>query len=137
MKRTDYPLRIDIVGRNAPPDFKAKDNIFYHGKVKDSLPLLRDADLVVVNGGFSAVSEAFYMRKPMIVIPVPNHAEQWINARTVEHLGVGIMANENNYEDKIIETIAANSSFHEAYGKLSGVKNGAEGASEVILGMAK
>ena len=39
----------------------------------------------------------------MIVIPVPNHSEQWTNAKQIVHAGCGILGNEENYEDLITE----------------------------------
>ena len=134
LKRTNYTIHIDIVGRDAPPTLNVQDNnIVYQGKLLDSFPLLYNADIAVVNGGFSAVSEMVYMNKPMVVIPVPHHAEQWLNARTIEYLGVGIMADEDNFEDKMVEVIQEVEKFHEAYRKLPEVKNGAEDAAEMIL----
>ena len=71
---------------------------FLHGKVKNTYQYLKNADIAVVNGGFSAVSEMCWMGIPVIVVPVPRHAEQWINARTVQHLGLGDIATQENYE---------------------------------------
>lgn len=136
LKRTNYPIHIDIVGRDAPPIWNIRNNIVYHGKLLDSFSLLYNADIAVVNGGFSAVSEMFYMKKPMVVIPVPHHAEQWLNARTIENLGVGIMADEANFEDKMFEVIQGVEKFQEAYRKLPDAKNGAEDAAEMILRVA-
>jgi UDP:flavonoid glycosyltransferase YjiC (YdhE family) len=133
LKRRDYPCNISVVGRDAPADLFIPANIKYYGKVSNTLPFLVNADLVVVNGGFSAVSEMFYMKKPMIVIPVPNHAEQWLNARTVKHLGVGVMADESNFEDKTIDAIGRLNDFRETYAKLPETSNGAEEAAEILL----
>lgn len=127
-----HPVNIDIVGRAAPQNSSSKDNVVYHGKVMNTFPLLKDAELVVVNGGFSAVSEMFYLRKPMIVLPVPNHAEQWINARTIENMNLGMMANEENYEDKITEALSNIEKFQSAYEKLPPATNGAIAAAELI-----
>ena len=91
------------------------------------------ADMLVVNGGFSAVSEAFVMRKPLIVIPVPNHAEQWVNARTICELGVGMMAREEELEDALTQGLARIESFRAAYARLPNAPDGAEQAARRIL----
>ena len=44
---------------------------------------------VVTNGGFSLISEAVYLRKPICSIPIPAQFEQWLNAAEVERLGYG------------------------------------------------
>jgi uncharacterized protein (TIGR00661 family) len=98
---------------------------------------LRQADLVVVNGGFSAVSEAFILRKPMIVIPVPRHSEQWTNGRTVEALGVGMSADENRLEDALLAGLGKIESFRAAYRALPIVENGAASAAELVLSLNK
>ncbi|MFH0794943.1 MAG: glycosyltransferase family protein [bacterium] len=52
--------------------------------------LLRQSDRVIIQGGFSSISELIALRKPCIVVPIPGHAEQFINAHTLERLGVAI-----------------------------------------------
>ena len=128
-----YPFRIDVIGRSAPEGVSNTHSVVYHGRVKDSSKFLNDADLVVVNGGFSAVSEAFCMRKPMVVIPVPRHAEQWINGRTVEHLGVGTMAQEEALESAMLKALGNIGSFREAYRAIETISDGADEVAKSIL----
>ena len=71
----DLPCRIEVVGREGA----STDRVTYHGKLRNSVEKLVEADILVVNGGFSAVSEALVLRKPTLIIPVPRHAEQHIN----------------------------------------------------------
>ena len=44
---------------------------------------------VVTNGGFSLISEAVFLRKPVCAIPIPAQFEQWLNATQVEKMGYG------------------------------------------------
>lgn len=129
-------LRIDIVGRPAPTDGAAPPGVTYHGRLRDSLALMRDADLLVVNGGCSAVSEALVLRKPMVVLPVPRHAEQWVNARVVRHLGVGIAAAEAALEDAIGAALANIDRLRAGYRTLPEFSDGAAQAAELILDLA-
>jgi uncharacterized protein (TIGR00661 family) len=87
----DLPYSVDVVGRTGPNT----NNVTFHGRLMNNVELLVNADLLVVNGGFSAVSEAFYLDKPTFVIPVPGHAEQYVNARLVNELGHGFVADEH------------------------------------------
>ncbi len=41
---------------------------------------LANAKAVIANGGFTLISEALYLRKPLLVIPIRKHFEQIINA---------------------------------------------------------
>ena len=76
LTKSDHPVRIDILGRPKPEGWNGHPRVHYHGRSRDTVLVLSDADLVIANGGFSAVSELFCMNKPMLVVPVPNHAEQ-------------------------------------------------------------
>ena len=73
------------------------------------------------------------MKKPIVVIPVPRHAEQWINGRTIEKLGVGIMATEPTLESAMYGAINHLECFKRAYNKLPYLENGSKEAAEQIL----
>lgn len=136
LQQQQYPVHFDVLGREKPPEAEARPDVTYHGKVIDSYPYLKEADLVVVNGGFSAVSEAFCMKKPMVVVPVPRHAEQWVNARTIVELGVGLMAEESEIESRTLEALARINDFRSAYQALPELRDGAREASDFILSVA-
>ena len=137
IKDSPIDFEIDILGRDAPRDMPKIENIRYHSRVKDSVKILSSADVVVINGGFSAISEAFIMKKPVIVIPVPRHAEQWVNGKTIENFGVGLMASETNFEATMFEVIQRIDSFREAYTKIPNLNDGAKQASEEILRLVR
>jgi UDP:flavonoid glycosyltransferase YjiC (YdhE family) len=134
--RSDYPVAIDVIGRDRPEGWKPSAEVTFHGKIKDTLPILGATDLAVVNGGFSAVSEMFWMRKPVVVVPVPNHAEQWINARTIKHLGVGMIASQENYEEVMLEAVSRIDEFRAGYTAIGSMDNGAAQAAEAVLQLA-
>ncbi|NVO32670.1 MJ1255/VC2487 family glycosyltransferase [Hymenobacter lapidiphilus] len=50
---------------------------------------LASARAVITNGGFSLISEAVYLRKPICAVPIPAQFEQFLNAAQVEKLGYG------------------------------------------------
>ena len=50
---------------------------------------LSSAKAVITNGGFSLISEAIYLHKPICSIPLENQFEQFMNAAYVEKLGYG------------------------------------------------
>ena len=93
------PFQIDIVGRSG----ESRGNVTYHGRQLDNIELLSQADALVINGGYSAVSEAFVLRKPTFAVPVPGHAEQFVNAHLVHELGLGFMATEANVLGQLLE----------------------------------
>jgi UDP:flavonoid glycosyltransferase YjiC (YdhE family) len=136
LKREEYPVKVDVVGREAPPGWPVPAGVTYHGKLMDNRELLRQADLVVVNGGFSAVSEVFNMRTPVVVVPVPRHAEQWLNARTIVHLGVGLSATEDGLEGAMTEGLRRLHELRAAYERLPPPEDGAEKAASAIAALA-
>ncbi|HEX8503823.1 MAG TPA: MJ1255/VC2487 family glycosyltransferase [Hymenobacter sp.] len=50
---------------------------------------LASARAVVTNGGFSLISEAVFLHKPICAVPIPAQFEQWLNAAEVEKMGYG------------------------------------------------
>ncbi|UOG75903.1 UDP-glucuronosyltransferase [Hymenobacter tibetensis] len=50
---------------------------------------LAAARAIITNGGFSLISEAVYLRKPICAIPIPAQFEQFLNAAEVDKLGYG------------------------------------------------
>ena len=100
--KTVLPCRMEVVGR----DGESTDRVRFLGKMNDNTAKLLDADVLIVNAGFSAVSEAFILGKPTLVIPVPNHAEQYLNAQMVVDAGIGHVVNEQNVLDELDKLLA-------------------------------
>jgi len=95
----EFPFAVEVVGRAG----ESHGNVTFHGRQMNNLALLARADAFVINGGYSALSEAFAFRKPTFVLPVPGHAEQFINASLAADLGLGFKVNEKNLLDKLLE----------------------------------
>jgi len=95
----DFPFHVDVVGR----DGNSHGNVKFHGRLMNNTELLARADALVINGGYSALSEAFAFRKPTFVLPVPGHAEQFINARMAADMGLGFQVTEANLLPKLME----------------------------------
>ena len=50
---------------------------------------LASAKAVIANGGFSFISEAVYLKKPIFSFPIAGQFEQWMNAAYINKLGFG------------------------------------------------
>lgn len=96
--RHKMPFKVEVIGHAG----ESRGNITYHGRQMDNTNLLVGADALVINGGYSAVSEAFMLRKPVFVVPVLGHAEQFVNACLVNDLGLGFRATEANVLDQLL-----------------------------------
>lgn len=121
-------VKVDVVGQEG----ESNEWVTFHGKLRDNKKFINKADMMVVNGGFSAVSEAVVLRKPLVVIPVPNHAEQYINGRLVEEFGLGLSANMENVVAKISEMVCRFATFVEAHQRFNVRNGGAQEAARAI-----
>ena len=54
------------------------------------LRLMASSRGVACTAGFESVCEAAYLGKPVLMIPVQNHFEQYLNARDAERTGIGL-----------------------------------------------
>jgi UDP:flavonoid glycosyltransferase YjiC (YdhE family) len=95
----EFPFAVEVVGR----DGESRGNVTFHGRLMNNTELLARADALVINGGYSALSEAFAFRKPTFVLPVPGHAEQFVNARLAADLGLGFHVTEQDLLDRLLE----------------------------------
>jgi hypothetical protein len=96
----------------------------------DGFPVIDRFRVVICQGGLSSISECIARKRPMIVVPMQGHAEQWLNAREVEKLGLGIPLSASALSrEKLTETL--HRVLPETYKYLS--CNGARQASRLIL----
>jgi uncharacterized protein (TIGR00661 family) len=59
---------------------------------------------VLTNGGFTLMSEALYLGKPVFSIPVKGQFEQWLNAFYLQRLGYGMMCDDERQFDIQMQT---------------------------------
>lgn len=127
------PFQVEVVGRSG----ESRENLTYHGRRMDNEALLAAADALVINGGYSAVSEAFALRKPVFVIPVPGHAEQYVNACLVSDLGLGFVATEHDVLPQLLNMYQQNEWIGLKRMPPAFQINGAEQAAEMIVATAE
>ena len=73
------------------------ENEFYHD--------IASAKAVVTNGGFTVLSEALYLKKPIFALPLKQQFEQILNGRFIERLGAGVSSmdlNESEFRDFLL-----------------------------------
>jgi uncharacterized protein (TIGR00661 family) len=94
LRASGLPCRVYGM-RGGPEADEADGNLEYRprsgpGFVED----LRTARGVVTGGGFSLLSEAVYLGKPVLAIPLRGQFEQLMNARYLQRDGYGLCAEE-------------------------------------------
>jgi len=79
--------------RGGPDDARVDGNLEFRPPSNDGfVEALRTARAVVAGGGFSLLSEAVYLGKPVLSVPLRGQFEQLMNARYLQRLGYGMCA---------------------------------------------
>ncbi|HMO34017.1 MAG TPA: glycosyltransferase family protein [Lacibacter sp.] len=69
------------------------DNLYFHSLDDQKfLRYMANSRAVVTTAGFESVCEALYLGKPVLMVPVQGHFEQWCNARDGAKAGAGTYA---------------------------------------------
>ncbi|HLO83159.1 MAG TPA: glycosyltransferase family protein [Chitinophagaceae bacterium] len=76
-------------------ELKLHENlVFYSLNDYKFLDLMSRCKGLVCTAGFESVCEAMYLDKPVMMVPVKGHYEQYCNARDASRIGAGIYAEE-------------------------------------------
>ncbi len=71
--------------------------------VRDRFEYLKACDLLVCRGGHNTIMQGICYGKPPIIIPTPNHTEQYGNARRAKELGVAeVLLQDDVSAEKIL-----------------------------------
>lgn len=113
---------------------KLSDNGWYYEwcPIRDELFIM--SNILVLRGGHTTISQAIQFGKPIISIPIENHAEQIGNSRKITKIGIGIMLNPKDLtSEKLMESInkllndtkfiTKSNELMEFCSKLNGVQN--------------
>ena len=89
-------VRCRVYGmRGGPEETVVEGNLEFRPRSNEGfLEDLRTARGVVAGGGFSLLSEAVYLGKPVLAVPLQGQFEQLMNARYLNREGYGICATE-------------------------------------------
>lgn len=121
-------VKISVIGKSGI----SSEQISFYGKIFNNLELMNAADILVINAGFSAVSEAIILKTPAVVIPIENHAEQYINSLLFEKHGLGLIATQENAHEKILELLTNFQTFSAAHKNFHTSANGAKETLRII-----
>ncbi|RXK46790.1 glycosyltransferase family protein [Aquirufa rosea] len=82
----DHPTHKDI--------FIHSDNLTFHPiNAEKYLEKMAQCTGLISTAGFESIAEVMFLGKPAMMVPVPNHIEQMINAFDASRAGAGIAAN--------------------------------------------
>jgi uncharacterized protein (TIGR00661 family) len=93
----DFSETFIIYGFNK--DYKKGNIIFKKFNEKDFFEDIAKAKAVITNGGFTAISEALYLKKPIFSLPIKSQFEQVLNSRFIEKIGAGVTHSKMNKQN--------------------------------------
>ncbi len=101
------------------PDFAAewaiRENLVFHQvNAQKFMQMMQECAGLVCTAGFESVCEAMYMGKPLMMVPVPNHIEQAINALDGSRAGAGIADDHFNF-DRFLAYLPQHQSVQESF----------------------
>jgi uncharacterized protein (TIGR00661 family) len=96
---TDSPkVRDEMQG-----EWKVDDSLTWHAlDDKKFMDMMAGCRALATTAGFESVCEAMYLGKPVLMVPVSGHYEQWCNARDAARAGAGIHAERFDL-DKLLQ----------------------------------
>ncbi len=94
LKKTGLECRVYGFRRDLTADLREGTLLFRPFSEAGFIDDLRTARGVVGGGGYTLMSEAVYLRKPMLSVPVGGQFEQVLNGLYLEQLGYGKYVNE-------------------------------------------
>ena len=98
LKQSGLPCRIYGMRRDITEDLHDGNLVYRPFSEKGFIDDLRTARAVIAGGGYTLMSEAVYLRKPVLSLPVQGQFEQVLNALYLEKLGYGMYAPELTLE---------------------------------------
>lgn len=94
LERTGLPCRVYGM-RGGPAEDTVKGNIEFRPRSNEGfIEDLRTARAIVTGGGFSLLSEAVYLGKPALSVPLHGQFEQIMNARYLDRERFGMFADQ-------------------------------------------
>lgn len=119
---------------------KINENIWYYEWCPYRDEIFSIADILVIRGGHTAISQAIRFGKPFVSIPIDNHGEQLSNADKIERLGIGRKINPKSIDADILINTLSELIYDIRYkkemdklAKISNKLNGIENIKNLIL----
>ncbi|MEA5457428.1 glycosyltransferase family protein [Arcicella sp. LKC2W] len=96
-------------------EWQFRENLTFHQVNSEKfLTMMQECSGLVCTAGFESVCEAMYLGKPIMMVPVPNHIEQQINALDGERAGAGIADTVFNF-NRFIEYLPVHENTSENF----------------------
>jgi UDP-N-acetylglucosamine--N-acetylmuramyl-(pentapeptide) pyrophosphoryl-undecaprenol N-acetylglucosamine transferase len=85
---SEYEVVVSRGEPNGSSDPVRNGNLTVYDWVEDQYQLLRASSVVISRAGHGTIMKAIMLGKPMILVPIPDHTEQYGNAKRASQLGL-------------------------------------------------
>jgi UDP-N-acetylglucosamine--N-acetylmuramyl-(pentapeptide) pyrophosphoryl-undecaprenol N-acetylglucosamine transferase len=100
----DYQIVMSLGYPNSSVEPVANGNVVIRGWIPNRFEYLKACDVVVSRGGHGTLSQSICYGKPIILVPTPNHTEQFNNCKKAAELGVAEIIQQ---EDLTVDSLLA------------------------------
>ena len=142
----DFPEDVKVVMSTGDPeggsDPVTSGSLTVVPWVEDRYRYLKAADGIICRGGHNTIMQSICYGKPSIIIPTPNHTEQYANARRAKELGFGEAIHQDDVGREkflsLIGMLTLNPEYEERLGKINamgftdGIQNTVEAIHELL-----
>jgi uncharacterized protein (TIGR00661 family) len=102
-------------------------------KIANNIDILNQVDFSIINSGYSAITESICFNKPVISVPIENHAEQWLNAKKLNDERFGLISTFDNLKKDYLKFKSNFDQYLNNTSKLKNTSNGSDEAANIIL----
>ena len=96
-------IKWEVFSKHTEKKIKKKNIVIYPIEQKKFLKSLLSCEGVLCNAGFGTTSEALFLQKKLLVIPMKKQYEQYCNAAMLKSLGVQVMKKLSSNNLPVIE----------------------------------
>ena len=106
--------------------------------VLDRYEYLKACDLVVCRGGHNTIMQSICYGRPSIIVPTPNHTEQYANARRAKELGFAEVLHQEGLDGErlmgVVDRLLSDPKYEERFAEMAskGFADGIDNTLSVI-----
>jgi len=128
----EIPLRFFNPATKAPDEVIDETLTCHQIDGQRFIDMMQNCQAVVTTAGFESVCEAFYLGKPVLMMPQPNHYEQMCNALDGQRAGVGVASDSLDF-DALLNYLSQHDFQRNEYGPAIRFRGWQQQCSRVFL----
>jgi UDP-N-acetylglucosamine--N-acetylmuramyl-(pentapeptide) pyrophosphoryl-undecaprenol N-acetylglucosamine transferase len=132
----DYQIVLSLGYPGSPSNPLRDKNLLIYRWTPNRFEYLKACDIVIAKAGHGTIVQSLCYGKPMLIIPTPNHTEQYNNAKKVKAMGVAEVLDQQNLNRetllKATEKILNNEKYVKRSQEIMGETAGFDGLETAV-----